>query len=91
MAKLDEFELEVESLKEHFVMLIGYALKRMPGKPGPERFEAVMRAAISLLIGAAMARSCPKVDGGSEYSLVSGSLQRRLLDAVEDWDRWRGE
>ena len=84
MAKLDE--LEVESLKDHVVMLISHAIKRMPGKPGPARFEAVVRASMSLMIGSAMAKSHPKVGGGSEYELISGSLRRRLLDALEDWE-----
>lgn len=84
MPKLDK--LEVISLTDHACMLIRDALKRMPGKPGPERQEAMVIATMGCLVASAMWRY--GLGDPSQNALASGALIRRLLDAIEDWETW---
>jgi hypothetical protein len=83
-SKLDE--MEVMSLAEHACFLIREALTRMPGRRSSrEKDEAKVIALQGLLVSAVMARH--KLGNPSENVVVSSSLNRRLFDAVDDWEK----
>lgn len=83
MKKLDLYE--VNSLVQHASILIKEALSRMPGRKGsPEHAEAGIQASLGCLVSSAMHRH--GLGDPSKNVVVSSSLNRRLLDALDDWE-----
>lgn len=77
---------EVASLTEHACFLIKTALTRMPGRRSSrEKDEARVIALQGLLVSAVMARH--KLGNPGDNVVISSSLNRRLFDAVNDWER----
>jgi hypothetical protein len=84
LSKIDNYE--VISLTQHAKFLIKEAMSRMPGRRGSaEHAEAKLMASLGLLVASVMRRH--GLGDPSDNVVASTSLNRRLFDAIEDWER----